>query len=934
MISISSFQGAEQARTYYKHDYYASQEQGEFWGSAAQVFGLKEGENVTEQKFERLLNSLHPNDGKKLTKGHRSGFDVTFSAPKSVSILTEYFAARGEKEKEKALRKAHQKAVREAMREIEKLAYTRVRGQNGNIQRVRANIVYASFMHDTAREIGGVIDPQLHTHNFIFNVVAYTDPKTGEFRTGTIENIEIFRNKMLLGQIYRNQLAKELQNLGFEIEVTDRKNGFFEIKGIEKEILDEFSGRSKQIRGVLEQLREKYPNAKEQELLQIANLETKSAKRKIDRDLIRKKNLERFEELGFSFRFEAKPKREIVDPGTILEKAANILNEHESVFAKKDLLKEALKLGLGTGITKKDLEEAIKSVKDLIQLDGDRFTTRKILEAEKFVIGNLSSRVGRVVGEQGKIEAFLSTQYDNMTAGQRKMVERILYSDRQFLVVQGDAGTGKTYSLKAIKEFLSQERPELEIIGLSFTGKAAAGLEEESGIKSSTIHSFLAKEASGQNTPSGPRLIVVDEAGLTGSLQIAEIVKIAKENGDKVVFVGDSKQFTPIAAGNLFTEMQKYTETVKMEEVLRQKTQLTKEIVRLVKERDFERLFDLLLENEKLHMVENGIAERMVDLFLQKDEDLLIIVSKNKDRRSINEAIHEAMKEKAKIKKEKEFVIYEQANPSGVEKFDPDFYLGKKIMATRVPGLKNGEEAEVVDAKEGKIFAKRDNGKIVEINIEKYHDRLSVYEEEIKAFGVGDRIVFTKNMEELKNGQIAEIKEISGHKITVEMDNGVFEFDARRYRFFDYGYAITDYKAQGVTAKNVAVVADANMATYNSFYTQITRAKEDLEIFVTGSALEQFWANITTFAKKTSTLTSVESVERRKYEKRGNQGSVDRTATDLIAPGKQNGRDGGAFEKRRKEHVRHLEHMLEFFKGVGSALLRFFENRRENARLI
>lgn len=912
MISISKFQNKDQASSYYeKENYYQkNSEKGYFHGAATTVIGLKEGQVVTEQVFKSLLNNKSPLTGEYLTKNTknpRAGFDVTFSAPKSVSILMESYEANKLNDEALKLREAHEKAVQAAMKEIEKYALTRIRNEAGEIERIKANIVYASFQHDTTRMTpAGEIDPQLHTHNFIFNVVSYIDPKDEKLKTGAIENFEIYKNKMYFGQLYRNELANNLKELGYKIEITDTKNGFFEIKGFSKEQLEEFSGRSLSMRELIDKYKEKYPNAaNEAKLLEIINQDIKPAKGKIDRDEVREKNKIRLEKVGltidkiknFLLSREKEPVNKSIRAEEILKLSAKAITENNSTFTKEELFKNALKLGLKEGITKEQLEVAIKFTDNIIQLDKNVFTTMEILKAEKYIISKITDKTEQLINDNKKINEFIESKYKNMTFGQKEMFAKILTTNNQFLVVQGDAGTGKTYSMKAIREFLEKEQPNREIIGLSFTGKAAAGLEEDSGIKSTTIHSFLNKEAK-EPTGDKNRLIIVDEAGLAGSQQIAEIINIAKQNNDKVVFVGDIKQFKAIAAGDIFAEMQKYgAETVNLGETLRQKTELTKEAVNLTKQRDFDTLFSLLSSKNKV--VEDNkeeLYQKITKDFFDKKGDLLIIASKNEDRKRINELIREKKDNSNSVK----IKINEILSFTGVDKYFSNNYINTTLLVSKIEGFKNGEVLKVIDKKDDfTLIVKTAKDEIKELDLKKYADDITAFKIVEKDFVKGEKIVFTKNSKEFKNGEIDYIKDIKKDG-TITLQSGK-SFNFNKYNYFDYGYAITDYKAQGVTAKDVAILADSKMATFNSFYTQLTRAKEDVKIYTNN--IEELRANIEREAYKTSTL---KYQERREYDNSGTfKGDIE----------KSRGNKRGSKEYKR-EYRELREERLRFKKFI------------------
>ena len=79
----------------------------------------------------------------------------------------------------------------------------------------------ATFLHDTSRNL----DPQLHTHAVLANMVRGED---GKWRT--MANEGLYRNQKLIGMIYRSELARGLMKLGYELEKT-HADGRFEIAG-------------------------------------------------------------------------------------------------------------------------------------------------------------------------------------------------------------------------------------------------------------------------------------------------------------------------------------------------------------------------------------------------------------------------------------------------------------------------------------------------------------------------------------------------------------------------------------------------------------------------------------------------------------------------------------------------------------------------------
>ncbi len=226
MLSIGVLHSSAQAGTYYaQDDYYTKDSAGEpsRWdGKGAESLGLTGP--VDRTQFESLLNGELSN-GVVLKRGqegrHQPGWDLTFSAPKSVSLV----ALVGE---DSRVIETHNMAVTAALRYLEATtAQARIKQEGKSAIETTGNWIIARFTHDTSREL----DPQLHTHAVVINATQRAD---GEWRA--LSSKEIFRAKMVGGAIYRAELARALQRLGYEVEVGHR-DGRFEVQGFSKEQL-------------------------------------------------------------------------------------------------------------------------------------------------------------------------------------------------------------------------------------------------------------------------------------------------------------------------------------------------------------------------------------------------------------------------------------------------------------------------------------------------------------------------------------------------------------------------------------------------------------------------------------------------------------------------------------------------------------------------
>lgn len=269
VASVGALTSAGQAASYYEaDDYYAEGRlaPSEWAGAGAEDLGLSG--DVDREDFRTLLDGQvagrqlgTPRDG---GIDHRPGWDVTLSAPKSVSIMAQVAGDR-------RLIGAHGAAVKVAITHIEsQLAATRIR-DGGDIRRAATdNLVIASFQHGTSR----AHDPQLHSHNVILNMTRGED---GTWRS--LEPRAIYQLQKQIGAIYRQELAREVRALGYDMIVS--KDSMFEIAGVPQAALDAFSRRSADIEAALDargQTRETASPAEKQ----IAALDTRDSKESVD----------------------------------------------------------------------------------------------------------------------------------------------------------------------------------------------------------------------------------------------------------------------------------------------------------------------------------------------------------------------------------------------------------------------------------------------------------------------------------------------------------------------------------------------------------------------------------------------------------------------------------------------------------------------------
>jgi conjugative relaxase-like TrwC/TraI family protein len=273
VASIAARKSVAAAVSYFKHmaqdEYYTGKGEGEVeadgeWdGRGAERLAL-EGP-VSKAEFESALNGLDPKTGDRLSqvgKSHAPGWDMTFSAPKSVSVM---WALSPPAERTR-IEAAHRQAVHAATTHLEDHhAFTR-RGKGGAIREPVAGLTIARFHHHTSRDL----DPQLHTHAFIFSTAPRRDGTWG-----SLVSRELYKAQKEAGAVYREYLANTLERDGHAVE---RYGTGFLLKAIPRDIERAFSKRRQAIELAADTYGYRTPKG-----MELAALRTRQAKRPRER---------------------------------------------------------------------------------------------------------------------------------------------------------------------------------------------------------------------------------------------------------------------------------------------------------------------------------------------------------------------------------------------------------------------------------------------------------------------------------------------------------------------------------------------------------------------------------------------------------------------------------------------------------------------------
>ena len=891
MLSIGAVSSPSQGVSYYERDgYYAKDDpahrEASAWiGGGAEALGLSG--SVDPDLFKNVLAGKVPDGtgrqlGRKDKEGnihHRPGRDLTFSAPKSVSlaaliggdrrIVTAHDAA-----VKRTLSWAESHAVETRMKDPETGRMVRIGGQK---------TVVAAFRHDTSRNL----DPQLHTHAVLANMVRGED---GKWRT--MANERLYASKMLLGALYRSELARELETLGYRIGKT-HADGRFEIAGVPRKAVEAFSTRRAEIEAATAG-RGLGDHAADPRLAERAALMTRSHKRDVDKQALHESWLKQAAALGFDARSLAagavrreagkesggflsaasgEPRDAERNMGRDADRAiawaVGHLSEREAVFARTDLLAAALAWDPGA-ISIDAAEKAVGRLEQAgalhatrAEILGDSLTTDKALADEKEVIALMER--GRGASKPVMRSWMVGPRLHNgrLTVGQKEAVHLILTARDRVVGVQGYAGTGKTTMLDRAR--VLAEKSGHRIVGLAPSASAARTLGAESGIKSETLQRFLARNAGiaeGRLTRKAERgmhavfrktVLVVDEGSLASTVQARDLLRIANAlRIPRVVLVGDEKQLDAVDAGKPFAQLQRAgMKTAVMDEILRQKDPELKEAVRASLAGDvrgaFEKLGERIAEVKPDNLA-GAAAARWLRLSGDAREHTGLMAPSHALRRSINGHIRDRLARDGALRGpalEIDRLVsrgYTTAEKSLAAHYAPGDMVGFQ-RDYRSLGVEKGDERRVadVDHATGTVMLEGRNGEATPWQPRRVGGRrgaVEVYRTETIELRAGDRIRWTRNDAGLGlvNSHTAEIRSVEGGRVSFRLEDGrmlALGKDAPQLRHLDHAWASTVHAFQGRTVDNVIAVMEANhphLTTQKSFYVEISRARHRAEL--------------------------------------------------------------------------------------------------------
>ena len=821
--------------------YQAKSAPSQWLGAGAAALGLQ-GEVRREDLIELLEGRLP--DGTDLAKrggksaSARRGTDLTFSAPKSFSLMAQA---------DPRLLEAWDEAVKVGVDVIEREVVTSRRGKGGTVSETTGRLVAAVYRHEDTRTVGGAPDPDIHSHVLGLNMTQRPD--------GTWVRSDLqFGDRMVLAKTadfaLKAKLAREVQKRGYEIRQT--KDGW-EFSAVPQSVVESFSRRSAQID---EALRERGidPEAATDSQKEAACLATRGAKGQLSQEDQRWEWRSRIREAGLDLDAvvaEARARGPIEAPDLTdeaIKSAARHLGERESVFSKNQTRLEALKAGMG-GTTLENIDESITTADGaVIDVGGNKLITKAALVAEARIlkIGRAGHGVSQALMTPEAAESFISqreaSQGFQFSPGQREALALGLTSPDRTFAIQGAAGVGKTTSMKPL--ISAMREGGYEVIGLAPTTEATGTLAGAGADDTRTMQSFLASPV--PKDPNTPRFIILDEAGKVSTNDMTRLqAKLEKMPGARLLVTGDYHQTPSVEAGAPFKALVESgaIRSVKIREVQRQKDPALLSMAQswadgdvagaLAKARDHMTKVEVPFDekarkrpntDERRAALAAAGAKNYLAREIERRDKTLMMSGTNDVRRRVNSLVREGLKERGVITgAEVTIRALDQKDITKERATRPDSYQpGEVVRLTEGRGRQRATTDYRVARVEGRhVILANDAGEEKRWQPHKARDgSFVIFTERQMTLAVGDAIQIRANTgnkrdpDFLSNGQTGKVVALDkdGPRLRLADGREVVLSDQARH-CLDYGWCRTVSKAQGSEKMGAILLDEASLGS-------------------------------------------------------------------------------------------------------------------------
>ncbi|WP_327209498.1 Ti-type conjugative transfer relaxase TraA [Rhizobium leguminosarum] len=503
--------------------------------------------------------------------------------------------------------------------------------------------------------------------------------------------------------------------------------------------------------------------------------------------------------------------RLLADPALLLKQLSN----ERSTFDERDIAK-ALHRTVDDPADFANIRARLMASDDLImlkpqQIDAETgkasepavFTTREMLRIEYDMAQSaqlLAERRGFAVSDRVVAAAIRQVETQDPDTSFRLDPEQVdaihhITRDDGIAAVVGLAGAGKSTLLAAAR--VAWESDGRRVIGAALAGKAAEGLEDSSGIRSRTLAAWELAWASGRELLERGNVLVIDEAGMVSSQQMARVLDIAEQAEAKVVLVGDAMQLQPIQAGAAFRAITERIGFAELAGVRRQRQPWAREASRLFARGETGKGLDAYAQQG--HLIEAGTRAETIDRIVAdwsqarkqaiqnsttagndgrlRGDELLVLAHTNEDVKRLNEALRSVMVGEGALSENRAF---------RTERGAREFAAGDRIIF-----LENARFVEPRATRLGPQHVK--NGMLGTV------------------VSTGDK----------RGDAVLSVRLDSGRDVVISESS---------YRNVDHGYAATIHKSQGATVERTFVLASGMMDQHLT-YVSMTRHRDRVDLY-------------------------------------------------------------------------------------------------------
>jgi conjugative relaxase-like TrwC/TraI family protein len=835
MLRVIASCNADAAKKYHREslkreDYYSEGQEvsGDWQGIGAQKLGLSGA--ITTADFDSLCDNQKPGTKERLTQRNKSnrtvGYDFNFHCPKSVSVAYEFT-------QDERILDAFKSSVNQTMREIESEIKTRVRKQGANENRTTGNMIWAEFVHFTARPVNGIPDPHLHAHCYTFNTT--WDDEEKKWKAGQFRDLKA--DAPYFEAAFHARFSKRLAELGYRIERTAKG---WELAGVPQRVLDEFSKRTEQVEQKAKELGITTAKGKDG----LAALTRERKQKQLTKPELRElwdKRISTDERASIQNNL----RNQVSDVPKISEmKAMDFAMQHcyerASIVTDKELLRHALRFGMGdvdVAQTKRQLlrDELIKE-----NLDGRQWlTTKDVLAEEKRLIDFVQDG-------KGKFKPFGSGKYQfqnpKLSDEQRNAVRHVLQSTERVTAIRGGAGTGKTTMMK--EAVAAIESGGAKVFTFAPSAEASRGvLRTDAGFANAETVEALLQNPKLQAQVRG-QVIWIDEAGLLSVRTLARVADLAEKENCRIILSGDTAQHRAVERGDALRLLEKHASlpAAELKEIWRQKADAHKAVVADLRGGNLEGAFKRL---DKLGMLREMDADKRHEALatdyaaaVKAGKSALVISPTHAEGERVTREIRAKLKAAKKLAgDERELVQLKNLQWTQAQRADARNYQNGMVIQfhQNIAGFRRGEQVTVKAHEASGGMVERQNGATTSLPLD-MTARFQVYEARKINLAAGDwlRITqngFTKEKQRLNNGDLKQVKGFTKDG-DIKLANGWVV--PKDYGNLTHGYCLTSYSSQskGVDCVFVAESSESfRAADREQFYVSASRFKEALTIY-------------------------------------------------------------------------------------------------------